>query len=118
MPPDRANAEDHYYNGLDRLAENRAEAAAAEFRQSLTADPSFLDARHGLVRALQDCRRYDDALAEAQALATLAPDDTLAYTALSILYQHKGMIAEAEEAGTKAKLLGWKQHLQASAGNA
>jgi hypothetical protein len=36
----------------------------------------------------------------------------LAHTSLSILYQHKGMIAEAEAEALQAKLLGWKKHLQ------
>jgi hypothetical protein len=35
----------------------------------------------------------------------------LVHTSLSILYQHKGMIAEAEAAGLRAKLLGWKKQL-------
>jgi hypothetical protein len=37
----------------------------------------------------------------------------LAYTSLSILYQRKGLIEEAEAAALKAKLLGWKQQLRA-----
>jgi Flp pilus assembly protein TadD len=69
---------------------------------------------HGLVRALQDAGRYDEGIAAAQELARLDPEDVLAYTALSILYQHKGMVPEAEAAGLKAKLLGWKQQLRAA----
>jgi len=29
-----------------------------------------------------------------------------------VLYQNKGMIAEAEAEGAKARVLGWKQQLQ------
>jgi hypothetical protein len=43
---------------------------------------------------------------------SLDPEEVLAHTSLSILYQHKGMIAEAEAAALKAKLLGWKKQLQ------
>ena len=110
-----ADAEDMYYDALDRLAEGAPDAAAAGFRAALAADPGFLDARHGLIRALQDAGAYEEALGEAQALAMDAPDDVLALTAISILYQHLGRIPEAEEAGMRAKLLGWKQQLRAGA---
>jgi tetratricopeptide (TPR) repeat protein len=115
MAPDRTRAEKFYYAALDQLAEGEAAGAAASFRAALVADPAFVDAQHGLVRALQDAGAYDEGLAAAKALAEQAPDDVLAYTALSILFQHKGMIPEAEEAATRAKLLGWKQQLRASA---
>jgi hypothetical protein len=36
----------------------------------------------------------------------------LALTRLSIIYQHKGMIAEAENAAAKAKIMGWKEQLR------
>ncbi len=115
MPRDRAQAEELYYAALDRLAEGDAAGAVGGFRAAVAADGMFLDARHGLIRALQDAGAYDEGIAVAHALAGEAPDDVLAQTALSILYQHKGMIPEAEEAATRAKLLGWKQQLRASA---
>ncbi len=115
MPPDRTQAEELYYAALDRLAEGDATGAVSGFRSAVAADETFLDARHGLIRALQDAGAYDEGIAAAQALAAQAPDDVLAHTALSILYQHKGMIPEAEEAATRAKLLGWKQQLRAGA---
>ena len=40
------------------------------------------------------------------------PDDVLAYTSLSVLYQKKGMIPEAEAEANKARILGWKQQLK------
>lgn len=113
--PDAPNpAEDAYYAGLDLLAAGNAHAAVAMFRDALAADPAFHDARHGLIRALQDTGAYDEAIATAHALAEQAPEDVLAHTALSILYQHKGMIPEAEAAATRAKLLSWKLQLRAN----
>jgi hypothetical protein len=38
----------------------------------------------------------------------------LAYTSLSVLYQKKGMIPEAEAEANKARILGWKQQLKGS----
>ena len=67
---------------------------------------------HGLIRALQETREYDAAITVAQRLLQLDPEEVLAHTSLSILYQHKGMIAEAEAEALKAKLLGWKIQLR------
>ena len=108
----RAEAEQHYFSALDALAAGDADRAAAGFEAALATDPQMLDAMHGLIRALQETGRYDDGISVARELAQLDPDDVLALTALSILYQHKGLIPEAEEAALKAKLLGWKQHLR------
>ncbi len=94
------------------LAEGDAAAAAEGLRRCLAVDPGMLDAMHGLIRALQEQGDFDGAIAVAHRLLELDPDEVLAHTSLSILYQHKGMIAEAEGEALKAKLLGWKQHLQ------
>jgi Flp pilus assembly protein TadD len=108
----RRKAEDHYYTALDLLADGQTENAVSELRNSLTADPTFTDAMHGLTRALEDLSRYDEAIEVARKLAELNPDDVLPHTRLSILYQKKGMIPEAEEEGNKARILGWKQQLK------
>jgi tetratricopeptide (TPR) repeat protein len=113
-PNARQKAEDHYYAALDLMAEGQLEKAVAAYRDSLTADPAFTEAMHGLARALQDLQRYDEAIAVAQQLAEVDPDDVLAHTSLSVLYQKKGMIPEAEAEGAKARVLGWKQHLKKS----
>ncbi|HUO25432.1 MAG TPA: tetratricopeptide repeat protein [Candidatus Aquilonibacter sp.] len=110
----RLTAEERYYAALDLMAEGKLEAAVAAYRESIAADPAFTEAMHGLARALQDLQRYDEAIAVAQKIAELDPDDVLAQTSLSVLYQKKGMIAEAEAAGAKARVLGWKQQLKKS----
>jgi Flp pilus assembly protein TadD len=108
----RQKAEDHYYTALDLMAEGHLEKAVAAYQESLSADPTFTEAMHGLARALQDLQRYDEAIAVAQRLAEIEPDDVLAHTSLSVLYQKKGMIPEAEAEGAKARVLGWKQQLK------
>jgi len=105
-------AEQLYDRGLDLVAEEDHPGAAAAFREALALDPGLLEAMHGLVRALQDCGEYDQAFATAHDLIARDPDDPLAHTSLSILYQHKGMVPEAEAAALKAKLLGWKRELR------
>jgi Flp pilus assembly protein TadD len=112
MPPLSQEAEELYHQALDRLADGDAAGAADILRRCLTVDPGMLDAMHGLIRALQEQGKFDEAIAVAQRLLELDPEEVLAHTSLSILYQHKGMIAEAEAAALKAKLLGWKIQLR------
>ena len=110
----RQEAEDHYYAALDLVAEGHHEQAVGLYEKSLAADPTFTEAMHGLSRALQDLNRLDEAIAVAKRISDLDPDDVLAHTSLSVLYQKKGMIAEAEAEGNKARILGWKQQLKKS----
>lgn len=117
MPDDarqkaRLQAEELYYAALDLMADGRLDAAVTAYRESLAADPEFTEAMHGLARALQDLQRYDEAIDIAKGIAEVDPDDVLAHTSLSVLYQKKGMIAEAEAEGAKARVLGWKQQLK------
>lgn len=114
--PDRAQAEIHYYVALDLVAEGRDEQAVDEYRKSLAADPTFTDSLHGLSRALQNLNRLDEAIEVSKQISALDPDDVLAHTSLSILYQKKGMIPEAEAEANKARVLGWKQQLRKSSG--
>jgi tetratricopeptide (TPR) repeat protein len=110
----RQQAEDLYYAALDLMAEGQLEQAVARYRDALQADPTFTEVMHGLARALQDLQRYDEAIDVAKNIAELDPDDVLAHTSLSVLYQKKGMIPEAEAEGAKARVLGWKQQLKKS----
>jgi tetratricopeptide (TPR) repeat protein len=108
----RQQAEDHYYAALDLMAEGKLDEAVSAYRESISIDPSFTEAMHGLARALQDLQHYDEAIGVAQKITELDPDDVLAHTSLSVLYQKKGMIPEAEAEGAKARVLGWKQQLK------
>lgn len=104
-------AEDLYYSALDLLADDKPGEAVSTLRESLQYDPNFTDAMHALVRALQDTGDFDEGIAIATRLSQLDPDDVLAHTSLSMLYQRKGMIEEAEAESNKARVLGWKKQL-------
>jgi Flp pilus assembly protein TadD len=114
MPDENARqkAEEYYYAALDLVLEGDQEAALAEYRKSVAADPTFTEAMHGMCRALQDVDQLDEAIAVANRIAELDPDDILAHTSLSVIYQKKGMVPEAEAEGNKARVLGWKQQLK------
>lgn len=112
MEANRAAAEDHYYSGLDLFAEGKYADAAAAYRRALELDPAFTDSLHALSKALLELKDYEGAIAAARRINELDPDDILAHTSLSILYQHRGMIKEAEDEANKARILGWKQQLR------
>ena len=116
MPPPSHSfsADELYHEALDRLAEGDAAGAVTRLRHCLALEPGMLDAMHALIRGLRETKDYDQAIAVAQQLLRLDPEEVLAHTSLSILYQHKGMIAEAEAEALKAKLLGWKLQLRQS----
>src|ERR1700676_1687006 len=113
---DRELAEHHYYAALDLVLEGHHEQAVEEYRLAVAADPKFTDALHGLSRALQDLHRFDEAIEVAQQISEIDPDDILAHTSLSILYQKKGMVPEAEAEGNRARGLGWKKQLKKGSG--
>jgi Flp pilus assembly protein TadD len=111
-PSHSSPAETLYYEALDLLAAGDAAQAAQLLRRCLEVEPAMLDAMHGLIRAHQECGELDEAIAVARRLSEIDPDEILAHTSLSILYQRKGLVAEAESEAMRAKLLGWKRQLQ------
>lgn len=100
---------------LDCMAKGDPATAAIHFEHIVALDAAHTEATHGLIRALQDAGRVDEALCATQRLVAAQPEDVLALTRLSMIFQCKGMIAEAEAAATRAKILGWKQELQSGA---
>ncbi len=116
MKDPKEDAEVHFLIALEMTAEGNTREAIAEYELALAADPDYHDALHGLARAYQDAGRLDDAIAISQKLVDLDPDDVLPHTSLSILYQKKGMIPEAEAEANRARVLGWKQQLKEKSG--
>lgn len=111
------NAEDHYYAGIDFFGEGKLQEAIAEYTRALELDPKFSDALHGLAQAYHAQQNFDRTIETARRILDLDPDDILAWTTISRAYQRKGMVPEAEEAGNKARILGWKQQLKEQKAN-
>ena len=113
MAADRSGqAEAHFQTAIDFFLEGKNQQAVSEYEQCLAIDPIHSEALHGLARALQELRRFDDAVSVCKRLAELAPDDPLSFTALSIALHKKGQIVEAESAANRARILDWKKQLR------
>lgn len=111
-PANTPTAEELCQRGLDLLAAGSAAESAEAFRAAIAVDERHVEAHHGLVRALRDAGRLEQAVGAALALTALTPADPLAHTALSISLQHAGHVPEAETAAARARVLEWKIQLQ------
>jgi Flp pilus assembly protein TadD len=75
----------------------RLDEAAAGYRAALAADPRLAIAWNGLAMVLDRKGDLDGAIEAARRLVELEPDEALGHTSLSIFYQRKGLIREAED---------------------
>jgi tetratricopeptide (TPR) repeat protein len=112
---DMADKWELFDRAVDLVAEGKLEDAVATYRAAIEGDPEFADAWQGLALALNDLGRWDEAIEAAKKLCDLTPDDVLAHTTLSRIYQAAGRIADAEAEGGKARILDWKRQLKEGA---
>ncbi|MCB9663367.1 MAG: tetratricopeptide repeat protein [Alphaproteobacteria bacterium] len=75
------------------------------FSTYLSSRPDDADVRGEYLEALVEAGRYDDAVAQAQALLRANPDDDVAYRALSSMYLKQGGLGMAQIMGDKALAL-------------
>lgn len=107
-----ATKEELYDRAVDLVADDKPDEAVVAYREAIAVDAAYADAWQGLALALNDLGRHAEAIEAAQRLTELAPDDVLAHTTLSRMYQAASMVPEAEAAGAKARMLDWKRQLQ------
>jgi tetratricopeptide (TPR) repeat protein len=100
--------------GLDLLETGRPAEAAQAFRAAIASNDKYFEAHHGLVRALRAAGRLEQSIAAAMALTTLAPNDPVAHTALSVSLQRAGHAKEAEAEAARARILQWTQEIHAA----
>jgi tetratricopeptide (TPR) repeat protein len=106
-----ATKDECFDRAVDHVADGDLDAAIAAYQEALAIDPQFADAVQGLAMAYADKEMFDEAITWGKKFVELAPEETLAHTSLSMFYQRKGMIPEAEAEGAKARMLDWKRQL-------
>ena len=111
LPAAMATKDECFDRAVDHLADGEIDQAIAAYQEALEIDPGFIDAIQGIALAYADKEMFDEAIVWGKKFVELAPDETLAHTSLSMFYQRKGMIAEAEAEGAQARMLDWKRQL-------
>jgi Flp pilus assembly protein TadD len=92
-----SEARTHYKAGIDHFAHGRVDEAIASYHKALEANAELAMAWNGLAMALARRGELDAAIDAARRYVALDPEEPLAHTSLSMLYQQKGMIPEAEQ---------------------
>jgi Flp pilus assembly protein TadD len=82
-------------------------AAVAKLEEAVALEPGFAIAHGMLAKLYADLAEADNAIAHAKKVVELEPEDTFSYTALSVIYQRCGRIAEAEH----AKAMAWQKQM-------
>ena len=96
-----------YDQAIDLRDAGDKPGAAAKLEEAVGLDPAFAIGHGMLAKLYADLAEADKAIAHAQKVVELEPDDAFSYTALSVIFQRCGKIPEAEH----AKAVAWqKQH--------
>jgi len=101
-----------YKKALGLFGEGKHAEAIVAYDEALELRPDWEEALHGKAMALYKAERLDDAVAVGQRIVELNPDDAFAHTSLSIFFQRKGLIEEAEKEAAKARMISWKEELK------
>ena len=105
-------AQQHYLEALKLFGEGKNVQAVEAYEKALEAKPDWTDALHGMAMAYSNGGRHDDAIRIGKRIVELDSNDPFAHTSLSMFYQRKGEIEEAEKEGAKARMLSWKEELK------
>jgi tetratricopeptide (TPR) repeat protein len=92
-----ADARTLYREGFQHFAEDRIDEAIGCYRRAVEAAPDLAIAWNGLSMTLRRKGDFDAAIEAGLKIVELEPNDPLSHTNLSILYQEKGLIQEAED---------------------
>ena len=94
--------EELYDQALTLFAQNQLEEAVSIFLDIIQKHPDYIEGHMGLAHSYERMQNYDGAIEAVKNAIDLNPNDSLAYSSLSMFYQRKGMIPEAEEAMAQA----------------
>jgi len=106
-----ATRDELFERAIGLYAQTKFEEAAFAYRAVLEVDPRHTESLHGLAMSHFQLHRYDEAIETAQKILEIDPDDAFAHTSLSMFYQRKGMISEAEREQAQARIAGWRKEI-------
>ena len=100
-------ANELYDFAVDLRDQGKNSEAVAKLEEAISLDPGFVIGHGMLAKLYADLADAEKAIAHARKVVELQPDDAFSYTALSVIYQRCGRIAEAEQ----AKAMAWQKQM-------
>jgi tetratricopeptide (TPR) repeat protein len=97
--------EELYDAAINLKDSGKLEDAAAKLEELLQQDPAYALAHSALAVIFTRLKRHDEAIAHAQRVCQLEPQDPFSFTALSVTLQRAGKIPEAEDAMARARMI-------------
>jgi len=105
-------ANQHYLEAMKLFGEGKNKEAVEAYGRALEEKPDWTDAMHGMAMAYSNGGLHEKAIEVARRILELDPNDPFTHTSLSMFFQRKGDIEEAEKEGAKARMLSWKEELK------
>jgi Tfp pilus assembly protein PilF len=102
------NLQDQYDDAMFAFSTGDYDAAIAELRGILAADPQHFDAQLSLGMALFRKGDFGSAIAEGHKAEQLKPKEQLVHTNLSLFYMRAGDKVKAEHHGLQARIASWR----------
>lgn len=108
-------AEEYLDDGNGCLALGELDESVEHYRKAVTEDPEFFDGWHALAMALMKLKRYEEAEEAGKETIRIHPNDQMAYTTMSLIYVRMDRIKDAEDMGSKARIISWGGKVDKSA---
>lgn len=101
-----------YIEGIQAFGRKEYESAVERFKASLAVRADDTEVINAMAIALMELERFEEALDAGNKFVELDPNDPMAHTSLSMIYQRMGKIDEAEAEAAKHRMKSWKQELK------
>lgn len=105
-----------YIEGIKAFGAGNHDQAVEHYDRALALEPDNTDVLSAKAIALMHLERLDEAIETAKRVSVLDPEDAMVHTSLSMFYQRKGMIDEAEAEAAEHRLKSWRQELKRNPG--
>jgi len=106
----------HYIAGIKAFGTGDHQDAVGHYDRALEIEPKNTEVLNAKAIALMNLERYDEAIAAGKLVVEIDPEEALIHTSLSMIYQRKGMIDEAEEEAAHHRVKSWRQELKTNPG--